>query len=161
MSSWYVNLEDNLVQQLKDVKPRDLRFFRVEEFLRNASRADQFAGSCRECQSFRHEIDKQKDSVARAINIPGSERRNFDRLQSGLSKHMRKKHGFYPPFYHSYLYSTSLAGILVIIALLLSRLFPDTEIFVFLAPAFALGIVVGQVVGGRKDKQVRDNNKLL
>lgn len=161
MSDWYAEFENDFFQQLKDAKARDLRFFRVEEYLRNVQRVDAFSSSCRECQSFRHEIEKHKDTVARAVNEPGRERRAFDRLQSGLSEHMKKEHGFYPPYYYTYLYVAGWSAALLALAVFWWWLVRAADIFVFLAPAFAIGVVTGQVIGGKKDRRVRDENKLL
>lgn len=161
MSDWYPEFEKDIIQKLKGVKDRDLRFFRVEEFLRMAERADNFAPNCRECYSFRLEIEKQKAAIVKAVTVPGKERRDFDRLQTKMSAHMKRTHGFYPPFYFTYLHSLIWTLGMVTIAFLVSFLFADAEMWMFLAPAFAVGVVVGQVIGGKKDRHIRDAEKIL
>ncbi|WP_423129293.1 hypothetical protein [Gaoshiqia sp. Z1-71] len=161
MSSWYSQFEQELLSGLEQIKSRDLRFFRVEEFLRNARRVDEFSDSCRDCHTLQYDIEKQKNTVAGAIRVPGKERRAYDRLQSRLNSHMRNVHGFYPPFYFTYLHSFLWTLALGVISLLVSLLFPGADIFAFLAPAFAVGVVTGQLVGGKKDRKIRSTNKLL
>ena len=161
MSNWYPEFENEIFQKLKGTKDRDLRFFRIEEFLRICQRVDSYDASCRECNSYKYEIEKQKESIATAVNTPGKERRSFDHLLSKMSRHMKKGHGFYPPYYFMYLYSVMWAAPLVILSLLVSLLFPTITTWAFLAPAFAIGIVSGQIYGGKKDKHIREQNKLL
>ncbi len=160
-SNWYPEFEKSLVQELKGTKERDLKFFRIEEFLRMAERVDAFSPSCRECATFKLDSEKQKDSIARAVHTPGRERREFDRLQSKMGVHMRKKHGFYPPYYFTYLHSATWTAGLMLAAYLLSQVIRTVEVWVFLTPAFAIGVITGQIVGGRKDRRVREENRIL
>lgn len=161
MENWYPGFEKKVVEQLKGAAHRDLRFFRIEEYLRNAERIDGFAGNCRECYSFRSEMDKQKEDVARAVEYPGKERRKLDGLQSKINDHMRKTHGFFPPYYHTYMQSVYWTVGLMFVAFLLTLIFPEVDKVVFYSPAFVIGVITGQVVGGRKDSKIRDSQKNL
>ncbi len=161
MENWYAEFEKQLVAQLKGSEVRDLRFFRIEEYLRNAQRVDEHAGKCRECYSLRQEMDSQRDSVATAVKHPGKERRALDKLQSKTNDHMRKVHGFYPTNYHTYLQSVYWTVGLMALAFLLTFAFPELEKAIFYSPAFAVGVIVGQVIGGKKDRKVRETEKVL
>ncbi len=161
MENWYSNYEKDVVHQLEGIKRRDLRFFRIEELLRMAELADKFASSCRECRSFCHQMEKDKESVGKAIREPGPERRELDRIQSQMSDHMRKSHGFYPPFYFTYLHSFIWTALLGALAYVTSLFFPNSDLWNFIAPAFAAGVIIGQVTGSRKDRRIRDSKKNL
>jgi len=161
MENWYPEFEKRVVGQLQGAQLRDLRFFRIEEYLRNAERVDAGAATCRECYSLRNEMEQLKDDVATAVETPGKERRQLDKLQSRLADHMRKAHGYYPPYYHTYLHSVYWTVGLMGAAFLLTYLFPDIEKAVFYSPAFAIGVVTGQIIGGKKDRKVRESDKLL
>ena len=161
MGSWYTGYETDVVQQLKGTRDRDLRFFRIEEYLRMAERADKFAGSCRECDSFRFQMEKQKGTLAKAVQEPGRERRELDRLQSKMSDHMKRQHGFYPPYYFTYLHSFIWTVLLMCLAFIASLFFPDADSWYFLAPAFAAGVLSGQITGSRKDRKIRADKKNL
>lgn len=161
MENWYPGFEKKVVDQLKGSNIKDLRFFRVEEYLRNAERTDAQASGCRECYSFRQEIDQMSDDVAKAVHSPGAERRKLDSLQSRMNDHMRKAHDFYPPSYHTYLQSVYWTVGFMTLAFLLTLIFPAVEKFVFYSPAFAIGVITGQVIGGKKDRKVRDSDKIL
>jgi hypothetical protein len=161
MENWYPGFEKKIVDQLKGSNVKDLRFFRIEEYLRNAGRTDGYASECRECDSFRNEIDQLSDDVAKAVQHPGSERRKLDSLQSRLNDHMRQAHGYYPPSYHTYLQSVYWTVGFMALAFLLTLLFPAVEKVVFYSPAFAIGVITGQVIGGKKDRKVRESDKIL
>ncbi|PTN08378.1 hypothetical protein [Mangrovibacterium marinum] len=161
MENWYPGFEKKIVDQLKGSNVKDLRFFRIEEYLRNAERTDAQASSCRACYALRNEIEQTADQVAKAVQQPGAERRRIDSLQSRLSDHLRKEHGFYPPSYHTYLQSVYWTVGFMALAFLLTVLFPEVEKAVFYSPAFAIGVITGQVIGGKKDRKVRDSNKIL
>ena len=161
MGSWYAGYEKEVVQQLKGTRERDLRFFRIEEYLRMAERADEFSDSCRECHSLCFPMERQKDSLAKAVQEPGRERRELDRLQSKMSDHMKQQHGFYPPYYFTYLHSFTWTVLLMCFAFIASLFFPDADRWYFLAPAFAAGVLSGQITGSRKDRKIRADKKNL
>lgn len=161
MENWYPEFEKSLVSQLQQAKPSDLRFFRMEEFFRNAERIGSLAATCRQCESLRLELDQLKSEVGKAVMNPGPERRRLDGLQSRINDHLRKRHGFYPPYYHSYMQSVYWTLSLMALAFVLTYLFPGLDKAVFYSPAFAVGVITGQVIGGKRDRKIRENNKTL
>lgn len=161
MSSWYAGFEEDVVLKLKGHKRSDLRFFRIDEYLSMAEKIDVLAASCSECQAFRLNMDKQRGILAKAVAQPGRERRELDRLQSRMSDHMRKKHGFFPAFYFTYRYSFFFTVCLLAVAFLAYLFSPATDVWYFFAPAFAAGVISGQVIGGKRDRVVRETGKIL
>jgi len=161
MDNWYPGFEKIVVGQLKSAKESDLRFFRIEEYLRNAERVDRYAHGCRECYTFRTEMEEMKEQVGAAVAYPGRERRKLDGLQSKVNGHMRQVHGYYPPYYHTYMQSVYWTIGFMLAAFLLTYMFTEVDKAVFYSPAFAIGVVIGQIVGGRKDRKIRDSKKIL
>lgn len=161
MSDWYADFEQDVVLKLKGHKRSDLRFFRIDEYLNMAEKADALAATCSECHAFRLEMDQPRDWLAKAVGEPGRERRALDRLQSRMSDHMRRQHGFFPACYFTYRYSFFLTVCLLGLASLAYLLFPAADVWYFLAPAFVAGVISGQVVGGKKDRLIRKTNKIL
>jgi len=161
MEKWYPQFEKKLVDQLQGAKAGDLRFFRIEEYFRNAERVDNLAAHCRDCQSFRHEMDSTADQIGKAVAHPGHERRQLDDLQAKLNDHLRKSHGFYPPYYHTYMQSIYWTVGLMALAFIFTLLFPLLDKAIFYSPAFAVGVVTGQIIGGRRDRKIRESDKIL
>lgn len=161
MNDWYVDFEQDVVRKLKGHRRSDLRFFRIDEYLSMAEKIGNLASSCRECHFFRLEMDKQRDLLVKAVGEPGRERKELDRLQSRMSDHMRKEHGFFPAYYFTYRYSFFFTVCLLGVAFLAYLFSPATDVWYFFAPAFAAGVISGQVVGGKKDRTIRETNKIL
>lgn len=160
MKEWSLEQIEQLDEKLKDVKLRDLRFFRIEEFKRNIKRVNDFSESCFECKKEKLNINAIVQKIDEAVKIPGKARREYDRTMGRISSHMQKEHGFYPPFYFSYLFSFfgMVAGVLL--GYILMRLFPQIG-WVLLISGFIAGMFAGYFYGNRKDKQVREQKKLM
>ena len=105
MENWAEQINSRIDINLKKSREKDLRFFRIDEFKRNVTRVGEFSASCSICNKTKIDIAESSETITEAVNVPGHARREFDRLISRLSKHMRKEHGFYPPYYYSYTYS--------------------------------------------------------
>ena len=158
---WHNQIEETVRQQLAGSKEKDISFFRVEEFLRMSSRTDEFAGTCRDCASFKHQIEKQVETIGEAVKHPGRTRREYDRLLGKLSGHMQKQHQFYPPFYFTYLLGAVYTVIASAAGFLISLLFPAISLWFFVVPGFILGLLAGQLRGAKKDSIVRKEKRLL
>jgi VIT1/CCC1 family predicted Fe2+/Mn2+ transporter len=98
--------------------------------------------------------------INEAVNVPGPYRRDLDRLTVRIGKHMMKNHHIFPPWDFNYLYS--FYGILAgsLLGLLLVFLFPG-ETWEFIAAGFVAGLVAGQLSGSKKDREVRNSNRLM
>ncbi len=161
MSDWYTGFEKDMIRELKGQRRSDLRFFRIEEYLKMAEIVDGQADACRECQAFRQRMESRKTVLVKAVGEPGKERRELDRLQVETSDHLRRLHGFYPESYFTYRYSFFLTAAMLSVAFLLYLLSPSSDIWYFLAPAFTVGVIAGQIAGGKKDRRIRETGKLL
>lgn len=161
MTEWSQNIAVRLKQELTGVNEKDLRFFRVEEYLRIIRRVDEFSGECKDCNQLKPEIEQQIPAAAKAIKQVGRERAAYDRHLDKLARHMKNGHGFYPPYYYTYslgfLYTVIATGL----AFLVSFLFPAIDPWMFVVPGFIAGLLAGQLKGAQKDAKVRANNKLL
>lgn len=160
MENWASEINQQIDDKLKKAKEKDLRFFRVEEFKRNINRTDEFAAGCPVCRNQKHDISNTIEYLLEAIEVPGESRRKYDSLINRLSKHMQKEHGFYPPFYHSYIYA--FWGLVAggILGFLLSQIFPLLWETMF-SVSFAAGIVATYFVGSVKDKKIRLAKKIM
>lgn len=161
MKQWNQKIAEQLKQELNDVKERDLRFFRIAEYLRMVKRVDDFSETCQQCRKFQAEIEREVKTIHLAVTETGKERRTYDRHIDQLARHMKKEHGFFPPYYYTYSYSFFYTLIAAIIGLLISLLFPSIDRWFFVVPGIIVGLMAGQLIGNRKDSQIRSNNKLL
>ncbi len=160
MENWAEEMISKIEFNLGKSREKDLRFFRVDEFKRNVARVDEFSKSCPFCQKQKIDIAETVETIAEAIEVPGKTRREFDRLISRLARHMQKEHGFYAPYYFSYLYA--FIGILsgLTVGYVLFRMFPDSGELLLLV-SIMVGIIASYIAGTRKDNNVRKENKIM
>ncbi len=161
MEEWSQKIAEQLKQELNGVKERDLRFFRIAEYLRMVKRVDDFSDACQQCKQFQTDIEREVKTVRLAVTETGKERRTYDRHINHLARHMKKEHSFYPPFYYTYSYSFFYTLIAAVIGLLISLLFPSIDRWFFIVPGIIVGLIAAQLIGNRKDSRVRSKNKLL
>lgn len=160
MESWADIVLKDMEQRLLGTREKDLRFFRIDELRRNIRRVNDFAHKCDVCGHLKLETETALVHVNEAVNVPGSHRRELDRVVARLSRHMMKVHKFYPPWHFNYLYSFYgiTAGFLV--GFLLVMAIPSKP-WELLAAGFVIGVLTGQFLGGRKDRIVRADERLM
>jgi len=160
MEEWSKQTISKLDEKTKNVKQRDYRFFRVEEFKRNIERVGDFSKSCPYCEKEKINIAAIVKKMDEAINVPGKTRREYDRAISRLSGHMQKNHGFFAPYYYTYLFSFfgMVAGILT--GYILMRLFPSHD-WAILSAGFVAGLITGYAWGNSRDSKIRSSKKIM
>ncbi len=160
MENWADEIISKIDVNLEKSREKDIRFFRVDEFKRNIARVDGFSTSCPFCLKHKIDIAEMVPNIYEAVEVPGKSRRDFDRLISRLARHMQKEHGFFAPYYFSYLYSFIgiLAGLTIGFALF--KLFPLYG-ELLLSACVMIGIVGSYLTGSRKDSNIRNSKKIM
>ncbi|WP_167615489.1 hypothetical protein [Maribellus sediminis] len=160
MGNWSEEITAKIDSKLESARDKDILFFRIKEFKRNIARVDEFSTSCPSCKKEMIDIAEVVESIDVAVEVPGRKRREYDRLISRLSSHMRKEHGFYAPYYYSYIYALygAIAG--TALGFLFMKLQPLHKLEMF-AIGISIGLVVAYFAGNIKDKKVRNDNKLM
>ncbi|MGQ7867958.1 hypothetical protein [Sunxiuqinia sp. sy24] len=161
MTEWSQRIAAQIEQELKGTKESDLRFMRVAEYLRMLTQIDEFSDSCPHCSQLKAEIEKEANTIRQAVTQVGRERRSYDKHIDKLARHLKKEHGFYPPYFYTYSYSFSYTAVAGLVGFLISLLFPSIDRWFFLTPGIVIGLLAGQFVGNRKDARIRSMNKLL
>jgi hypothetical protein len=160
MENWAEEINSIIDDKLKDARDKDLRFLRVAEFKRNIVRTGNYSDNCSFCKQQKILIAEAVSKIEKTVNEPGKSRREYDRLIYQTSKHMKKAHGFYPPYHFSYLYS--FFGILVglILGYFLMKTVPDysTEM---LSIGFTIGLIPAYIWGYIKDKKIRAEKRIM
>jgi hypothetical protein len=160
MKNWSEEIIKTIDTKLKDTRDKEIRFFRIDEFKRNIARVESFSKNCHFCQNEEITITEVSNKIDQALNVPGKTRREYDRLIGRLSNHMRKEHGFYAPYYFSYLYS--FFGIVtgLIIGYALYRINKEFWVEMF-SIGFVIGLMPSYVWGFIKDKKIRAEKRLM
>jgi|SRR5690554_196614 len=160
MNEWSTQMLGLIDEKLKDSRPSDLRFFRVEEFKRNIERVGDYSGKCPVCNKEQINIRDITGKIDVAIESPGKTRRDYDRLMNRLATHMHKVHGYYTPNHFTYRYSSYGMLIGTGIGFMLMMLLSKNNM-AFISAGFSLGLLIGYLYGGRKDKKIRQQKMLM
>ena len=146
--------------KLADTRDKEIRFFRIDEFKRNIGRVNDFSSNCGLCHKLKLDIAEVAETIDEAIDVPGVKRREYDRLISRLSIHMRKEHGFYPPFYFSYIYA--LYGLLggTSLGYLFWLIIPAYR-FEMMGIGISAGLIISYILGNIKDRKIRNTKKIM
>lgn len=160
MEDWTSQMVSAIDEKLKDARPSDLRFFRVEEFKRNVERTATFSGKCPVCTKQQINIKQVVENIDQAIATPGKVRREYDRLINILASHMQKEHGYFTP--NHFTYRHSFYGMLIgsVTGFLLMMLFSENN-YAYLSGGFSVGLLLGYIYGGQKDRKIRDKKMLM
>ena len=160
MEAWSSEINKTIDIKMESARDKDILFFRIKEFKRNVARVDEFSASCPTCKKEMIDIAEVVENIDEAINTPGKKRREYDRLISRLSRHMQKEHGFFSPYYFSYLYALygTIGG--SALGLLLLKLNPQYKLEMFVI-GISVGLIVSYILGSTKDKKVRSEKKLM
>ncbi len=160
MESWSEELHQQIDNNLHEAREKDLRFFRIDEFKRNISRIDQFSHSCPDCKKEMINISEAVKDITEAVSVPGKKRRQLDRLMSRLSRHIQKTHGFYPPYYYTYL--ISFLGIIAgsVLGYFLMQINPKVKLELF-SLGFVICLLPTYFWGHIRDKKIRKEKKLM
>ena len=154
------NTLKRIEENLEGLNEKDLRFFRIEEFKRNIKRTDGFRSKCPICDANKTDIGLISDKIKEAVSVPGKSRRDYDRLINRLSNHIRKEHRFFPPYYNTYLFSFIGAFAGIILGYLGYKLYPTPDYIAGIA-IFAVVLLLGNFWGNKKDRKIRNENRLM
>ncbi|GAB1453881.1 hypothetical protein MASR2M47_39370 [Draconibacterium sp.] len=160
MENWAEEINAKIDVNLEKSREKDILFFRVAEFKRNVARVGEFSKSCPFCNKHKIDIAETVGTIQEAVEVPGKSRREFDRLITRLARHMQKEHGYYAPYYFSYLYA--FIGILssLIVGYILFKIFPaDGELLLLVS--IMVGIVASYIAGTQRDNKIRSSKKLM
>ena len=161
METNVAGLISDIEEKLAGTEERKLRFFRLEELKRNIIRLGKYGAECEICPQFIPETESLTSHICEAVNVPGNERRELDRLIFRLSHHMIRHHGYYPAYYFGFRYS--ILGIFagMVAGFLLSKVISTGNEMLLPMAGLVTGLFTGQILGRIRDKKVRDSGKVM
>ena len=160
-TAWLNETEDLFRENLKGIHEKDIRFYRLEEFWRNIQRLDKFSNDCPVCKKMHSEVRETIAGMNYAVMHPGKKRRRFDRALSTLASHMTEEHGFLPPYYFTYRWSALGMPAGALVGALIDLVLFHGHKWGFIVGGTIIGLLIGYVLGGRKDNDMRARKKLL
>ncbi|GAB7086410.1 hypothetical protein [Marinifilum fragile] len=160
-NNWVDQISKKVDQQANDfISIKDFRFYQIEKLKRIAKLLDSQT-SCLDCKYAKAELENIIDDLDRLINKSGVNRSEYEKRVEKLLKHLKNQHGVYQIHHFTYTYSAIFALVGVVFGLLLSYgMFYSFNPTIFFLCA-GVGMIVGNILGNRKDGECKRNGKQL
>ncbi|MGC9470051.1 MAG: hypothetical protein ACP5D1_00760 [Bacteroidales bacterium] len=162
------HLEDMLHTRMKQMNPREIRYWQVKRFMEMARHIYRFSSECSECLKFRLEIPSLAGGVDRLSEVAASERIRYEKLSDDMLKHLRHRHGFYIKKYYITTYSVlgMMGGVIggVLVAWMIQSVASEPPLHIFryaVLLGWLAGLVTGRITGFRKDRKVEREGRQI
>ena len=160
-SLWYKKLEIKTLEENEKLYKNDFKFFQVETFLKAAKKADSFSEKCDNCKIHKDTSEEIAENLQSYLKGDFKSRKDYEKRLTAITNHLKKAHQIYPEQYFISLYSLfGVVGGLAFGALVAYLTIPgfikQTMLF-----GFVLGLLIGRILGKRKEKINKINKKIL
>lgn len=158
---WSKTIKNKIDEHIDDIYKRDYKFYKIDRLERIAEHIDNFSQNCEECKAFKPEVEDIAERLSEYLQGIPQLRSEYEKRNEEIVKHLQKKHNLaYKEYYaSSYSFIGFMAG---------SIFFGGIMWFInpnFIVPTllmgFAVGIIIGRVLGKKKDKENEQNNLIL
>jgi hypothetical protein len=160
-NNWFQQISEKIDHQSQEhISLKDFRFYQIDKLKRIAKFLEQNS-NCLDCKYAKIELDLIVDDLDRLINKSGVNRSEYENRTEKILTHLKKNHGVYQAFHFSYTYAAIYTLIGIVFGLLLSYglFFGFNPTIFFLASG--VGMMVGYILGNRKDRFCKRNGKQL
>jgi hypothetical protein len=159
--SWVDHISRKIDEQVQEyISVKDYRFYQIEKLKRIAKLLNK-QSSCLDCKYGRSELEKIVDDLDRLINKSGVNRSEYEKRVEKLLKHLKTQHGVYQVHHFTYTYSAVYALVGIAFGLLLTYgMFYSFNPTIFFLCA-GVGMIVGNILGSKKDRECKRNGKQL
>jgi len=158
---WYKKLEIKVLEEIEKLYKNDFKFYQVETFLKAAKKTDGFSEQCSTCKIHKKSSEKIADNLENYLKGDFKLRKDYEKQLDKITKHLKKEHKIYPEQYFISLYS--LFGVLggfgagaLIAYLTIPGFINQSMLFGFVG-----GLIIGRILGKKKEKISKINNKVL
>jgi hypothetical protein len=158
---------DDIQKSLDDNRQRiykkDYTFFNIDYIATLAKASIREGCDCRECCANTEKLALLASGYPELINSGEEGKRSLEDSMDNITKHLATQHGYARTGWYRALYSLRGIGVGLVVALMVALLLGgrlENPKMVFLSVLF-VAILVGYVVGSRKDAFYKQNHKNL
>ena len=162
-TSWLDSINQNIDNQIDAyISVKDYRFYQIEKLKRIAAILDREEKShCLNCKHDKIELEKIVNELDRLINKCGVSRKEYEKRVEKLIKRLKDDHQIYQVYHFTYTYSGIYTLVGVAFGLLLSYgTFYSFNPHIFFMCA-GIGMVIGNILGARKDNYQKRSGKQI
>ena len=160
---WIDNINKNIDNQIDEhISVKDYRFYQIEKLKRIALLLDKDKKvKCLDCKHGKIELENIVNDLDRLINKSGVNRSEYEKRVEKLIKHLKDGHQIYQAQHFTYTYS----GIYTLVGIAFGLLLTYGIYFSFNPSLFFMcagaGMIIGHVLGNKKDKHQKEIGKQL
>lgn len=161
LKTWSTGVKRNIESKREKIYKRDFKFFKIDRLIRIADRIDEFSNTCKDCENYKKEIEQITEKLPEYINGYPRQRSEYEKRSEVLVKHLKEKHNLVQAEYYSAVYSLAgLSGGLILAGGIFYLIHPGFFKIGILS-GFTLGIIIGRILGKRKDRQIKKDKLIL
>ncbi len=158
---WSKKIQNDIDEQIDDIYKRDYKFYKIDRLERMSVRIDEFSDTCSECEALKTEVEDITSRLAEYLKGIPQMRSEYEKRNEEIVTHLQKAHGlaYKEYFVSSYSFIGFASG---------SAVFAGIMWFInpnFIIPSllmgFTVGLIIGRILGKRKDKEKAANGLIL
>jgi len=158
---WSKKIQNEIDDQIDDIYKRDYKFYKIDRLERMAVRIDEFSDTCSECKALKNEVEDITSKLSKYLQGIPELRSEYEKRNEKIVTHLQKAHGLaYKEYYiSSYSFIGFASG---------SAFFGGIMWFInpnFIIPSllmrFTVGLIIGRIIGKKKDKEKAANDLIL
>ncbi|MCF6366058.1 MAG: hypothetical protein L3J35_07635 [Bacteroidales bacterium] len=162
LNVWSKKIKTEIDSQIDDIFKRDYKFYKIDRLERIAEKIDAFSDNCSECESLKNEVEDIVANLTKSLKSGSPKLRSeYEKRNEKIVNHLKKVHNLsYKEYYaSSYSFIGFATGTILFTAIFW---FINSN---FLLPAslfgFTFGIIIGRIIGKKKDREQEQNNLIL
>lgn len=161
-TTWQEKLKAQLAQhEEQSIPTKDLRFYHVDTLLRYAGHTERYAGQCAICRTNMQEIENVVSRLPEFLEGHTVGRKTYEQYYTQLESHLKQEHRLETKNYKINLFRFygMLIGILFGMALgkWVDAFTFDKAVLI----SWLIGLLVGQLWGRRKEKELEEEARYL
>jgi ABC-type transporter Mla maintaining outer membrane lipid asymmetry permease subunit MlaE len=164
--NWFEEVKQNIEQiSEKNIKPKEVRFYNLGGFITIAQRINEFSSTCKECENLKAEILEVSQNIDKYLNTSNQTRKTYEQKRDSYAEHLKTAHNLVK----RNLYAPTYAFVGLLVGSVLGFAFAQImQIFnaynadfmkVSILIGWAIGLIVGRILGTQKDNKVKKEKR--
>ncbi|MEA2040921.1 MAG: hypothetical protein U9N85_00020 [Bacteroidota bacterium] len=161
LKTWSTKIKREIDEKKDQIYKRDYKFFKLDRLGNIAEHTEEFAPDCTVCEASKKDIEDIVERIPDYLAGETKKRREYEKRNEKMVKHLQKIHSLYPKNYFISVYS--LAGFTggIVLGAGISYLINPEMLFRGVILGFIAGLFLGRILGAKKDKQQKADNLTL
>lgn len=161
-NAWTTSLKNTLAQHEENgLSEKELRFYHVDKLFEMAKHSYQLAETCETCSKHKNTIVDIASNLDTYLDGSNVNRKNYERHYNSIESHLKQSHKLATPLQNQY--QRIFIGMIVgaAVGYPVGLIFNPNFLQFFVLIGWFIGVVIGQVTGMRKEKELKKQGKYI